>query len=277
MSIEVTCPNGHILRVKREFAGRSGLCPNCQSRIDVPWAAPLSEDDLLTVLGPPRPVPRPVSQSAASGGPPAPHLLAETQIATAQQTRAAHAQQPHALANEPQSRKPKSQGDSALLRRSRVCPKCCQIVSFSHNVCPHCDTSLSGWSFPLPEESGGVEKNRSLCHFLGVRKQGSVMVIRFGEHRILDEASVKKFGDELFQVAERGDCKNVLLNFTGVDGLSSAMLGVLLMLRKKIDAKQGKLKLCLVGREIMEIFHATKLGKLFEILGTEQQALHAFG
>ncbi len=103
------------------------------------------------------------------------------------------------------------------------------------------------------------------------------MVIRFGEHRILDEASVKKFGDELFQVADRGDCKNVLLNFTGVDGLSSAMLGVMLMLRKKIDAKQGKLKLCLVGPEIMEIFHATKLGKIFEILGTEQQALHAFG
>jgi anti-anti-sigma factor len=273
MSIEVTCPNGHVLRVKREFAGRSGLCPNCQARIDVPKAAPVSEDDLLTVLGPPRPVPRP----AASGGPPAPHHLADTQVASAQPTRAAHAHQPNALDDERQPRKPRGPGDSALLRRRRVCPKCCQIVPFAHNVCPHCNTSLSGWSFPLPEESGGEEKCRSLCHFLGVRKHGSVMVIRFGEHRILDEASVKKFGDELFQVADRGDCKNVLLNFTGVDGLSSAMLGVLLMLRKKINEKQGKLKLCLVGPEIMEIFHATKLGKLFEILGTEQQALHAFG
>jgi anti-anti-sigma factor len=129
----------------------------------------------------------------------------------------------------------------------------------------------------LPEEAATDAKSRSLCHFLGVRKVGGVTIIRFGEHRILDEASVKKFGDELFQVAERSDCKNVLLNFTGVDGLSSAMLGVMLMLRKKINEKQGKLKLCLVGPPIMEVFHATKLGKLFEILGTEQQALHAFG
>ena len=279
MSIEVTCPNGHILRVKREFAGRSGLCPNCQARIEVPKAAPVSEDELLTVLGPPRPVPRPVAQSAASGGPPAPHHLAETQLASAQATRAAHAHKPHAGPDEAETRKqePRRPGDSALLRRRRVCPKCCQIVPFAHNVCPHCDTSLSGWSFPLPEESGSEQKSRSLCHFLGVRKHGSVMVIRFGEHRILDEASVKKFGDELFQVADRGDCKNVLLNFTGVDGLSSAMLGVMLMLRKKINEKQGKLKLCLVGPEIMEIFHATKLGKIFEILGTEQHALQAFG
>jgi anti-anti-sigma factor len=277
MSIEVTCPNGHVLRVKREFAGRSGLCPNCQARIEVPKAAPVSEDDLLTVLGPPRPVLRPVSQPAASAGPPAPHHLAETQIASAQATRAVQARQPSVLDDEPQPRRAKSPGDSTLLRRRRVCPKCCQIVPFAHNQCPHCNTSLSGWSFPLPEESGDAEKSRSLCRFLGVRKQGNVMVIRFGEHRILDEASVKKFGDELFQVADRGDCKNVLLNFTGVDGLSSAMLGVMLMLRKKISEKQGKLKLCLVGPEIMEIFHATKLGKIFEILGTEQQALGAFG
>jgi anti-anti-sigma factor len=270
MSIEVKCPNGHVLRVKREFAGRSGLCPECRVRIDVPQAAPVSEDDVLTVLGPPRPAPRPIA-------PPAPHHLAETQIATAQSTRVVPARSPQSVLDEPEVRKPKSPGDSTLLRRKRVCPKCCQIVPFAHSTCPHCNTSLSGWSFPLPEEATGQENNRSLCRFLGVRKHGVVMVIRFGEHRILDEASVKKFGDELFQVAERSDCKNVLLNFTGVDGLSSAMLGVLLMLRKKINEKQGKLKLCLVSPAIMEVFHATKLGKIFEILGTEQQALHAFG
>jgi anti-anti-sigma factor len=274
MSIEVTCPNGHLLRVKSEFAGRSGLCPNCNARIDVPKAAPVSEDDLLTVLAPPSPVPRP----SASVAPPAPHI-ADTRVASAQPTRTGHVHQPHVAGDKPltgrsEARRP---GDSAILQRKRVCPKCCQIVPFSHSVCPHCNTSLSGWSFPLPDDAGGQENKRSLCRFLGVRKLGSVTIIRFGEHRILDEASVKKFGDELFQVAERSDCKNVLLNFTGVEGLSSAMLGVMLMLRKKINEKQGKLKLCLVGPQIMEVFHATKLGKIFEILGTEQQALHAFG
>jgi anti-sigma B factor antagonist len=111
---------------------------------------------------------------------------------------------------------------------------------------------------------------------LGLRKQGAVIVIRFGEHRILDEATVKKFGDELFHVADRPDCQNLLLNFFGVVGLSSAMLGIMLLLRKKMAQKPGKLKLCQVGPEIMDVFHATKLGLLFEVLDSEQQGLKAF-
>ena len=139
-----------------------------------------------------------------------------------------------------------------------------------------CHTPLSAWTFPLPDEDAAQESSRASCHYLGLRKQGDVLVIRFGEHRILDELTVKKFGDELFQVADRPDCRNVLLNFFGVVGLSSAMLGIMLMLRKKMSQKPGKLKLCQVGPEIMDVFHATKLGQLFEILGTEQQGLKAF-
>ncbi len=77
-------------------------------------------------------------------------------------------------------------------------------------------------------------------------------------------------------MADRPDCHNVLLNFIGVVGLSSAMLGIMLMLRKKMGQKPGKLKLCHVGPEIKDIFHATKLGQLFEVLDSEQQALKAF-
>lgn len=32
MSIKVTCPNGHALKVKDEFAGKAGLCPHCKAR-----------------------------------------------------------------------------------------------------------------------------------------------------------------------------------------------------------------------------------------------------
>lgn len=128
----------------------------------------------------------------------------------------------------------------------------------------------------MPDENVGPEgSSRASCHFLGLRKQGGVIIIRFGEHRILDEVTVKKFGDELFHVSERPDCQQLLLNFAGVVGLSSAMLGILLMLRKKMAVKRGVLKLCQVGPEIMDVFNATKLGQLFEILGSEQQALKA--
>ncbi len=69
MSIKVTCPNGHALQVKSEFAGKAGLCPLCKARIFVPKPEPdaMSEDDLLAILGPPRVVHR---MSVSSEPPP---------------------------------------------------------------------------------------------------------------------------------------------------------------------------------------------------------------
>ena len=259
MSIKVTCPNGHSLQVKSEFAGKSGLCPHCKVRIVVPKLEPeaVSEDDLLEVLGPPRMVHH---MAAPSDPPPERPPLASKEEPKKQESKNDDAAGP---------------AGSSLLRRKKVCPKCCEIISVAHSDCPRCHTPLSEWTFPLPNESA-EERSRSSCHYLGLRKQGDVIVIRFGEHRILDEVTVKKFGDELFQVAERPDCHNVLLNFFGVVGLSSSMLGIMLMLRKKMSQKPGKIKLCQVGPEIMDVFHATKLGQLFEIVGSEQQGLKAF-
>jgi anti-sigma B factor antagonist len=277
MSIKVTCPNGHEMQVKNEFAGKSGLCPHCKSRIEVPVPEPkaVSEDDLLKVLGLPRVVPRtPAFNEPQPSQHPEPVPRFEPG-ARLPEPRSAEPKKPEQ--DKPESKKEvAANGGPAHLRRQKVCPRCCEIVSVSHARCPRCQTPLSQWTFPMPDEKTAKERGRSSCHHLGLRKQGDVIVIRFGEHRILDELTVKKLADELFYVAERPDCHNVLLNFFGVVGLSSAMLGIMLMLRKKIAQKPGKLKLCQVGPEIMDIFHATKLGQLFEILDSEQQGLKAF-
>lgn len=54
MGIEVSCDNGHRLKVKDSFAGKTGYCPICHARVKVPKPeTPLSEDDILGVLGDP--------------------------------------------------------------------------------------------------------------------------------------------------------------------------------------------------------------------------------
>ena len=145
----------------------------------------------------------------------------------------------------------------------------------SHAHCPHCQKALSDWTFPLPQE-GAVDVGGQSPNVLGVHKQGKVTVVRCGVNRILDELTIKRFGDELFRAADRPDCRNLLLDFEGVVGLSSAMLGVLLLLRRKVGEKQGSVKLCRVGPEIMDVFHATKLGQLFDILDEEEDGVRAF-
>jgi hypothetical protein len=57
MSIRVDCPNGHTFKVRDEFAGKHGLCPTCKARLVVPQphAAPMSEDAIMSILGPATP------------------------------------------------------------------------------------------------------------------------------------------------------------------------------------------------------------------------------
>jgi hypothetical protein len=52
MSIRVTCPNGHALKVDETMAGKTGLCPACKARVQVPKpvARGVSEDMILGLL-----------------------------------------------------------------------------------------------------------------------------------------------------------------------------------------------------------------------------------
>jgi hypothetical protein len=55
MSIEVTCPQGHRLRLKDSMAGKKGLCPLCKAPVQVPKREErrsLSEEAILDILGP---------------------------------------------------------------------------------------------------------------------------------------------------------------------------------------------------------------------------------
>ncbi len=111
---------------------------------------------------------------------------------------------------------------------------------------------------------------------LQVSEVGDVTVVRVVDRKILDEASIQELGQELFQLVEVEKRTKLVLNFSKVDFLSSAALGKLLMLEKKIRVRKGKLKLTNIRPEIYEVFAITKLNKLFEIVDDEAKALEAF-
>ena len=102
-------------------------------------------------------------------------------------------------------------------------------------------------------------------------------MVRFGQHRVLNEVAIDLIGDELYGVADRPDCCKLLLNFAGVDYLSSLMLGKLVMLKKKIESQGGNLKLCDVGPKVGEVLKTTSLDQVLDIRENEADALMAFG
>ena len=111
---------------------------------------------------------------------------------------------------------------------------------------------------------------------LQVSEVGEVTVVRFVDRKILDEANIQELGQELFQLVEEDNRKSLLLNFSSVEFLSSAALGKLITLDKKVKAHAGKLKLSNIRPEIYEVFAITKLNKLFDIREDEADALAHF-
>lgn len=142
MSIEVTCPNGHTLKVKDKYAGQTGLCPRCQARILVPEPATagLSEDAIVDLLGPPA---RDDLQSTRGD----------------LQSMPVH-QDPRHLVS---SGDPSMSGSSILSASpTRDCPKCRKQVAAIYRICPSCWTYFS--------DTGGssiIKKVRMACPSCG--------------------------------------------------------------------------------------------------------------
>jgi anti-sigma B factor antagonist len=111
---------------------------------------------------------------------------------------------------------------------------------------------------------------------LEVEPIGDVTVVNFVDRKILDEQNIQIIGEQLFSLVDQEQVKKMLLNFGNVEYLSSAALGKLITLHKKVQANGGKLVLCNIDPQIYEVFEITRLDKLFKIKKDEQEALQSF-
>ena len=114
---------------------------------------------------------------------------------------------------------------------------------------------------------------------LEVEDIGDVTVVNFVDRRILDEQNIQIIGEQLFSLVDEVGRRKILLNFGNVEFLSSAALGKLITLNKKLMALKnegGQLILCNIDPQIHEVFEITKLDKFFKIMKEEQAALQAF-
>ena len=111
---------------------------------------------------------------------------------------------------------------------------------------------------------------------LDVSEVGNVTVVRFRDHKIVEDVNIHELGQELFRLVEVDGRERVLLDFSAVDFLSSAALGKLITLDKKMKSHGGTLKLSNIRPEIYEVFAITKLTRLFDIKADEKEALAAF-
>jgi anti-sigma B factor antagonist len=102
-----------------------------------------------------------------------------------------------------------------------------------------------------------------------------VLIILFTVNRIWSEVEVAKVSERLANLAHsEGD--KVLLDFSNLQQMCSAMLGKILSLNKECEEHKIKLRLCGMQPHIQEVFTTTGLHKLLKIHDTQEAALAAF-
>lgn len=108
---------------------------------------------------------------------------------------------------------------------------------------------------------------------LDIEEVGDITVATFTDKKILDEGNIQIIGNQLFSLVEEEGRGKIVLDFANVEYLSSAALGKLITMDKKVKSAKGKLRLCSVRPDIYEVFAITKLNKLFDMRETREQAL----
>ena len=98
---------------------------------------------------------------------------------------------------------------------------------------------------------------------LEISEGGDVTVVRFRDRRISNLLEIEQVGQELYRLVDEGKHKRLVLDFSDVEYLSSALIGKLISLNAKVQARGGSVKLCSIRREILEVFHACKLDRIF--------------
>ena len=86
-----------------------------------------------------------------------------------------------------------------------------------------------------------------------IQEIGDVTVVTFRDRRIIDEPNIQKIGEELFRLVDVLNRRNILIDFSNINYLSSAAIGKLITLNKKIQAAGGKLVLCNLDPNVHEV------------------------
>jgi len=100
-------------------------------------------------------------------------------------------------------------------------------------------------------------------------------IITFTDESILEEKDIQKLQESIMSVIEQAERINLILDFRNVRFLSSAVLGLLIRVSKKVYERDGQLKLCNINPKIYEIFKITRLTKIFDIFKDIESAVES--
>jgi len=108
---------------------------------------------------------------------------------------------------------------------------------------------------------------------ISVEYAKNATIVAFTDEKILEETDIQALRESIMSVVEQAELINLVLDFGNVQFLSSAVLGLLIRISKRIYEHGGQLRLCNINPKIYEIFKITRLTKTFHIYKDVESAV----
>ncbi len=96
-----------------------------------------------------------------------------------------------------------------------------------------------------------------------------VTIVTFEDQTILEDQQIRKLERALMPVIRDNQDKRLVLNFAKVKFMSSAFLGLLVKVHKRVIEAGGHLQLYNLDAKIQKVFEITQLVKIFDIVRSE--------
>lgn len=101
--------------------------------------------------------------------------------------------------------------------------------------------------------------------FLKLHSQGDVQVARVRVPRLTEDVNLEQFGHELFALIEQNPCRKLVVDLTEVTAITSAGLGKMIALHRKVHRLQGTVVFCHVQPAVAEVLETSRLSTYLSI------------
>ena len=91
----------------------------------------------------------------------------------------------------------------------------------------------------------------------------------------LDASNVGEFKRDIAPVLQSNS--KLVLDLSRLRFVDSSGLGAMLSCLRQLSAKSGDLKLCGMSKQVRGLFELVRMHRIFDIYGTKEEAVHAFG
>ena len=104
---------------------------------------------------------------------------------------------------------------------------------------------------------------------------GDVVLVRLLDKQLIAPEKIQETSSEIAALID-DQHKKFVVSFSQVELFSTAVLNVLLSLKKDLDKKSGGIRVACVGPGLREAFRIPGLDKVFSLKETEKEALADF-